>query len=328
MKHWTLVLVCLLGLSGCFVGEELTRIPGAENSLMTHDGRLFVVGSQGLYAVTRDTESTKTESTINNVQGKLSVNVRKINTTNCQFLGLAEMHGWLFSTCAEKLPGLKLSRPYLTDAKASLWAYSLRDDTLIEVAPLQGFSIPNGMGVLAASNQLLIADENFFGQGGVTRLTLDFSGETPRVLDVEPEWIGAAQGVSYANGLKVVGNDVFLTEKGSLKKITLESGEPAAVSTLYSSFTILDDLAPYCKGVVATDFLQGRLVYVSADGTTVRVSNSGFHTPSSVIADASPIFAQGTMLVTELRRFSEKQSRFTLGRLLAVSETAIGLGCE
>lgn len=307
------IFFCSLTLTGCFTKEEVTRLHGAENMRMTSDGRMFATGSTGLYEITRN-------------QG--NIEKRQINTEYCQHSGLAEMHGWLFSVCMEKMPGFTLTPPFYTTAEASLWAYSLTSGEFFNIGELTDFYIPNGIDALAQENAILIADENFMGQGGVSKATINFSAEVPFIESVEQQWIGANQDVGIANGVRVLNNAVFLTDKGSLKRVPLNAnGEPQPSQTLYSAFTILDDLAPFCEGVLVTDFIGGKLVYVSEDGSKVWKSPTGLVTPSSVLPNAQPLFGKDIILVTELRRFSEKADQSPWGRLVAVKPKTGHLRC-
>lgn len=313
MLRLFVIFICSLTLTGCFAKEDVIRLHGAENMRMTSDGRLFATGSTGLYELTRD---------------RGNITKRQINTQPCQHLGLAEMHGWLFSVCMEKTPGFVLKAPFYTPAKASLWAYSLTTAGFFNVGELTDFYIPNGIDALGQDNAILIADENFMGQGGVSKAIINFDAEIPFIESVQPQWIGANEDVGIANGVRVLNNAVFLTDKGSLKRVPLNTrGEPQTSQTLYSAFTILDDLAPFCDGVLVTDFIGGKLIYVSEDGSRTWTSPSGLVTPSSVLPNAQPLFGNDVILVTELRRFSEKAHQSPWGRLVAVKPNMDHIRC-
>ena len=45
------------------------------------------------------------------------------------------------------------------------------------------------------TGEFLIADENFLGQGGISKITRDFSTGSPSVADVEPLWMVLPKGL-------------------------------------------------------------------------------------------------------------------------------------
>lgn len=311
-----------LMLSLCFfiVGcqPRVAAVPGAENMRMTTEGRLFATGSQGIYEIKKDgTNYTRT----------------RLNTKPCQHLGLAEKNDWLFSVCMTKYPNLKILPPFHSSAKASLWAYPLTADpasaVMTNIGKLNDFFIPNGMDSLPSGNQLIIADENFIATGGVTLVDIDFTGDTPSISSQTSKWISKTQKVSKANGVRVIGNSIFLTDKGSVKRVDLnDKGEPQVAKELYTDKTTLDDLAPFCDGVVAADFIKGQLIYVNRDGSKKQVIQTGLFTPSSVLMKATPMFDKDAYLVTEVRRFFEKESNNTKGRILEFSKEEKKISCK
>lgn len=313
----TLTIISLsVLLAGC--QPKVSTLPGAENMRMTTDGRLFATGSQGLYEIKKQGNTYARE---------------RLNSEPCQHLGLAEKNGWLFSICLKNYPGLGSFPVLFRDADASLWAYPLTANTpnpsLVNIGELNNFFIPNGMDALNNSDKLIIADENFIGQGGVTLANIDFSGDTPVLSTQESKWIGRDQGVSKANGVRVIGNSIYLTDQGSIKRVDLNAeGEPQVAKTIYTDGTILDDLAPFCDGVVAADFIKGRLVYANKDGSKTSIIHSGLFTPSSVMMNATPMFDDDVYLVTEVRRFFEKESDKAKGRILEFSKNKLNISCD
>lgn len=315
-----LLSLAVLGLSFSLTAcqPKVSTLPSAENMRMTTDGRLFATGSQGIYEIKK--------------QGDTYTRAR-LNQEPCQHLGLAVKNDWLFSVCMTKYPGIKIFPPFYTSAEASLWAYPLNTDSadasITNIGRLEDFYIPNGMDALPDSDQLIIADENFISIGGVTLVDIDFSEEIPKISAQTDKWISKDQDVSKANGVRVIGNAIFLTDKGSIKRIDLdEAGMPQKAALLYDDKTTLDDLAPFCDGVVAVDFLKGRIVYANKDGSKTSIIQSGLFTPSSVMMNATPMFDSDAYLVTEVRRFFEGESDNAKGRILDFSKSEMNLSCD
>lgn len=314
------ISIFILGLSFALAGcqPKVATIPGAENMRMTTEGRLFSTGAQGIYEVKKNGQDFTTT---------------RLNKEACQHLGLAEKNDWLFSVCMTKYPGVKILPPFYRSAEASLWAYPLTADpataTMVNIAKLENFFIPNGMDALPNTDQLIIADENFVSTGGVTLVDIDFSGDTPSVTAQKSKWISKDQGVSKANGVRVIGSSIFLTDKGSVKRVDLnEEGAPETAVVLYEDKTTLDDLAPFCDGVVVADFIKGLLVYTNSDGSKQSVIQTGLFTPSSVLMTATPMFKEDAYLVTQVGRFFEQESPSAKGKILEFSKNAMNLSCD
>lgn len=317
----TRIIPIMLGIcffiSGCQL--KLTTMPSAENMRMTEDGRLFATGSQGVYEIKK--------------VGEEYTRVR-LNEEACQHNGLAIMNGWVYTVCAKSYPTFTLVPPFINWADASLWAYPLNEDPatakLKYVDKLDGYIIPNGIDALPETNEILVADETFIAIGSVSLYKIEMQNNEPvGFSETRSKWLSKEQGVTDANGVRVIGQSVFLTDLGTIKRVDLDANRnPIATTVIYSEATILDDLAPFCDGVVATDFIRGQLVYVNADGAKSQVIQKGLFFPTAVMMDASPLLDGDNYLVSQLGMFFEPDDETARGKILYYSKDAMGLSCD
>lgn len=185
-------------LTGCLEQETIATVGDAENMLFTSKGELLVTGGQSIYRmeVTTDASGKKTYQP-----------VRAYDGGNCSFAGIAQHGDWVFTVCAK--PSLKWKNmTFQLGMDTQLMAANLakegpttfkRLDTGWAEDPLDTLVIPNGL-AFTPDGKLLIADENFFGQGNVGRITLDYSGEWPTITRFEKDWLGAKYGIKSLMG--------------------------------------------------------------------------------------------------------------------------------
>lgn len=224
-------------LAGCIANEPLekdviARIGDAENILFTDTGRLFVTGAYGVYEISQDAAEHYVADVYFSAESE------------CSFTGLAQIDDWLFTAC-------------MGPEEKALFAISLSDNSQFSVLdPLEDLVIPNGIAAIPQRNELLIADENFLGQGGISKAEIDFSGPLPVLAAFQSEWIGAAQGVRVSNGVKVKGDYIYLTDYGKLQRVYVDPKDgPQTAETLYETGSVLDDLTLYCDGALIADFI-------------------------------------------------------------------------
>jgi len=307
-----LILTSALLLPACLpqTGQDVVRVPNAENMRKSTDGRIFVSGFDAVHELVKDDQGGYAIETV-------------IDEDCTYYGGLAQLRDWMFSVCVNVDPTFVDGRLSLAGGK--LYARSLTDNRVVPVGDLKDFSLPNGIDAIAEDDAILIADEDFTLRGGVAKARIDFSSGVPVLADLQTRWIGAAQSVSAANGVRVIGRDVFLTDIGSIKRVTLnDDGEPGVAQVLYQAATALDDLVPYCNGLLVADYIRGFLVYTTLDGRVIKESSATFLTPSSVLADATPMFDQQQILVTLSGNADGKLSA-PGGRIITVNPDAIGL---
>lgn len=315
-------------LTGCLEKQVVASIPDAENILFTEDGRLLVTGGKDVYQLTRQTDASGNASYERRVASPVGLEGK------CNYTGLAQQGDWVFTTCVE-LKWLIIRNNHLL--AANLNADNFRFDYVVSPKdtkdPLDRAFIPNGMD-FAPDGALLIADENFVATSGVDRAVLDIPSSAewqdnpdvmPTLVSYEKDWLSASPyDVHSANGLKVEGQNLYITEGGKLKRFQFDAqGQiPATVqdangntinntgTTLWqNSLAILDDLQPYCDGVAVSSFLSGRIHYIAryedpATGreffeTIYSSPGFGFDNPSSLAVGAGEGFDGRRLLVTE-----------------------------
>lgn len=313
LSHITSVFATALLVSACIPlpgQQDVALIPNAENIRMSDSGRIFVAGADAVHEVLKDENG--------------SYSTQIVIDEDCTYnAGLALLHDWLFSVCVNLNPVFEDDRLSLADGK--LYARSLSDDRVVLVGELDGFALPNGIDAIVQDNAILIADEDFTGGGGVARAVVDFSSGVPVLSELQTRWIGTAQNVSAANGVRVIGGDVFLTDIGAVKRVHLDDeGVPETAQVIYQASTVLDDMAPYCDGLLVADFLRGLLVYINLDGSAAVESTAGLASPSALLPVATPLFEPGQILVTLVGGLASETS--THGdRLAYFTAEALGL---
>ena len=285
-----LALVVLVNVLGCFNERTILPIHMAENIRKTQSGRVFVTASKGLY------ELKITE--LNDVEKPVLELVYE--STDCDyFAGLAELHNWLFFVCSQQQSFTFTGLTYKKSGR--LMAYSFEDASVKTVWHLERYQFANGIDVVPHFNYILLADENFFGKGGVSRLEVDFSGDSPKIIGEEYHWINKMHGVNAANGVRVVEDSIFLTDLGYVKqlKVDTEWQQVEAAEILFTRFTAFDDFDLYCNGLLVADYLGGKLTWVPLDGSDSVDLVTGLTSPSAVLTDSTPLFKQGDILFTE-----------------------------
>lgn len=302
MKKIVLSILTISLLSACVDSTTIAPLPDAENLYFSSDQRLFATGGDGLYHIVQ----AETESGFDSIP---------LMNDGCSFNGITEFKGWLFSACV-KLTG------------RTLMAFDMSDlSNVHEVGSLTGFAIPNGMETLAEEGALLVADENFFGQAGVTKAVIIFEDGIPKLGELEHQWIGEDENVSKANGIRREGNQFYLTDLGQTKLVVLEGEQQLSEATILSDeFTIYDDLTPYCGGVVVTDFIFGNLIYITADHEKIfSTRDFSFAFPAAILpaqGDLFSDFGEG-FIVAEKGMFFETNSDFG-NKLVFVSAEELG----
>jgi len=337
LSTWRLLAACLLPplLSACLDKDKLATVPDAENQLFTPDGRLIVTGGTGVFEIKRGTEGVVAEGASVDVSG------------TCNFTGLAQIGDWVFTACQQRAGGL-LGAPdnHLLAARVEAG----RPLHFVQVDrpqpdPMDQFAIPNGLAATPAG-QLLIADYNLFASAAVARATIDFSAAVPRLAGLDKNWLGPAHGIGHPNGVRVTGRELFVSDVYFVKRFQFDAAGnvPLYIASptgstvknevlVYQGATVLDDIQPYCGGVIINDFLGGRLVYAAPNGAdangmpTWRVGlYSGLQSlqqPSSVVVGRGPLFSGYDLLVTEKGVLGELSSDY--GNKLSRVKSSIDL---
>lgn len=299
-------------LAGCLDKDKIATIPDAENQLFTPDGRLVVTGGTGVFEV------------VKNGSGYAAVQAAAEVSGTCNYTGLAQVGDWVFTACQQR-PNGPLGAPdnHLLAARVQLGQplKFVQVDRASSPDPMDTLLLPNGLAT-SPDGRLLVADYNLFGGGAVARATLDLAGAKPRITGFEKGWLGSAYGISHPNGVRVKGNELFVSDLYLVKRyqfdaagnVPLQLPRPGGGTVknevlVFQGATALDDIQPYCGGVIINDYLGGQLLYmapVGVDGnglpTYRKALASGWASlqqPSSVAVGRGPLFTGYDLLVTE-----------------------------
>lgn len=279
------VLSLLLLLAACTPKQPVLDLPDAENLHFTPDGRLIASG-KGIYEI---------------VLRNGRYEALPLYAGDCAFAGIAQRGNWLYSVCATG--PLWASKRYLLAAEVQPGI-----TPQFQIIKQIDLVIPNGM-AFDRNGVLLLADENFLGGGKVVRVHIA-DGATPQVTRID-DWLDYRHGVFYPNGIRVVGDQLFLTDTGNVKIIRFDdNGTILANRTLFSRNTIFDDLLPACGGAAVADYINGTVLYIDRDGNKRYESSAqSFPGASSLQIGRPPLFTGYQLLVTEKGMLLETDSR-------------------
>lgn len=274
LRIGALVAAALL-LAGCnYEKKTVTKIPDAENILVASNGKLFVSGGSNIYQITKSGSS---------------YHKKELLDDNCNSTGLAEFNGWMFATCQRTKWFKKHHYLYVADTNQQV-------NQLTLLTKLSGFSLPNGV-AFDASGNLYITDTKFIGSGSVAKASVQWSNGRPTGISMNNDWLDAGT----PNGLAIANNQLFITDIGDVKRYDLVNGQAQNETILHTEASVLDDLTPFCGGVIVTDFLKGKLFYVSANGEANEDLETGFESikgASSVAISDGSVAPKGVILAT------------------------------
>ncbi len=286
MKHIaiaTIISSCLL-VQGCLNKEKIAEMPEAENQVITEDGRHFVTSGKGL-------------AEIKNNNGQLTLDY--INAGCDAYNGIVSFDDHLIVVCADSA---------LINARHTLISAQLESNVkpeMTELLELNNMSLPNGMTLTPDNGALLIADYLFLGRGKVSKFDLTVTEESLNAELNDLNYLNIDQNVYSPNGLKFSGEDLYLTDfdytslTSRVVKIIFDNGSFLSSEVLYEKVTILDDLLPTCGGVLTSDFLNGRLVFINSEGDVFRSDYQEFPGLSSMMWGQAPLFDSNTLVITE-----------------------------
>jgi outer membrane protein assembly factor BamB len=291
-------IVCLALTLFCLVGcgdvSPIAKVPDAENSLVTTDGRLFLSGSFNLYEVTKNEDGTFAN--------------HPVVDEEYYFMGLDEFKGHLYALRTGKgLNAMLKPEPMLMIADLSAMDpadYPAAPDDLFLAVPLSGMSMPNGLAI-DSLGRLFISDT--IG-GKIYRFDID--PDNP--FHVEGPYDCGLKGLLSPNGLAVDGSNLYITDTGTVKKTTISAaGALEPVKTLFSGRIFLDDLTVFQGALVVCDYAGGTLFQLSSQGKILRETKTEtFAFPSSVNIGTGPMFEKGDIVVTEKGVLYEPSSDF------------------
>lgn len=278
LRGKSLAVVSLLTLAASVASAQIVEVvplAQAENQVFTPSGRHFASGGEGVVEV---------------VASGGGFDAVQVGLDGCGSNGLAVLNDWLIAACN---PG----------QDNQIYAGKLVEGELpvLELLfDLPNFFLANGVAISPAG-AILVADFPFFGQGEVARIEVEDTGDDLVVVGYDPEFLGAAEGIEAPNGLKLDGQQLFITDNGRVLEVSLGvDDEYLGTDVFYSKATVFDDLTLLCGGVVVTDFLAGGLIFVRQDGAVFETPGGLFQVPSSVLFGQPPLYLQRDVLVTEL----------------------------
>ncbi len=271
------------GTGLCFeqncIKEQLVDLPQLENLHFTPGGRLFVSGQDNLYEITRAADGSFQATAL--------------------FAGSAGCSG--MSSRAELLYALCQSGSGPTDF-SGLVALDLTHGAARPepIFTLSGMTLPNGM-VLAADGHLYVTDGPIAAEPKIVRLRIDPAD--PRHVLGQDTWL--ALPLDYPNGLTLRGRELVTTlygpALGQVAAIALgDDGSAGPLTRVHDRGRIMDDLSAHGDTLLVTDWQDGRVFQLDADGRLLRQTPPGtFAQPSAVEVGRPPMFRGDELLVTE-----------------------------
>lgn len=259
-------------------------LKAAENLIQTTNGRIFASGDGALLELKQENGTWRSTT--------LPARFADGKSATCYFLGISEIQGMVYSLCAENL-----LNPL---AKKHLFAFDSRTamPQAKQVGELSGVDFPNGLssdgnGALFAANSglPLLA-------GKIHKISLNNPGSTQvtiRSQSVLHQFAACKpNGVHYANGrLYVSVNPFSYLGLSQLLRYDVSQNELSNKNSLYSSWNFLDDFALVQGGVLAAEFLGGKISHISETGTFLQ--SAAFAQPTSALV----LKNNAGMLVTE-----------------------------
>lgn len=262
--------------SQCGTKVRLLTIPGAENTLFTPEGRLFVSGTSNVYEVTKDSSGFHATS---------------LFAGSGNFMGMALVGSTLYVACSSD------EQLYAADISTGAPVVS-------PIAPLTGFQMPNGMAADAAGN-LYITDGPFSLRPKIARFKID-PADPIKVLS-QDTWIQFS--TDLPNGIERVGQTLYITMTSLLPPNLAEvatiainaDGSPGGVEKFGSAgLSLPDDLHVVQDDVLVALYSEGAIALVGPSGKLVlQTLPLSFSFPSSVKPGMPPMFSSTDLVVTE-----------------------------
>lgn len=280
MLRFFILTCCLLTLSGCLQKQKIADIPEAENQLLTNDGRYFVTAGSGIYEMQ------------NNQALKFG--------PSCAYAGIMQAGDYLLTVCSQLALINSTHKVYYAKLIPG------QQPQLTLLTQLNNMSLPNGM-ALQDAKHLLIADYNVLGTGKIARLTFHANSAGQLIPDAfEASYLNSQQGIYSANGLRMQAGRLYFTDwvsalaQSRVGYLDFDpQGNPGSAHILHSQAGIIDDLLPACGGVLAADYLNGRLLFINAAGELFKSSLQQFPGLSSIMQGDGRHARTDQLLVTE-----------------------------
>ena len=286
--------------SACGQKTVLARVPDAENLLLTPDNRVFVSGGTNVFEVRGPVDD---------------VSLTPLFGGECNFTGLAQRGQVLYAICATTQ---QLYAAHLDPAP-----------TLVPIHDLLGFGLPNGLET-GPAGELYVTDGPVPATPQLPDpkiVVLQFDPADPMSVVSQSTW--TTDGLEFPNGLARIGNTLYVAdaravppEPGAVRRIEIGAdGTAGPTHTHYVHDGILDDLSVFGDGLLVSDFQNGTVFQLDADGNNIGGTDMGtFASASSVqfVGGAAP--AGPGILVTEKGTLGDTES--DIGNVLSVFRAA------
>ena len=281
-------LLLLLSLTGCLTKQKINNLPEAENQIITQEGRHFFTSSSGI-----------AELYYEYGQQKLSFIKTDCDTLN----GIVSIGDWLIVVCADS----KLINPIHKLIKIDLSNIdpTTNKPTVSTLFELTDIALPNGLAMAPSQDAVLIANYNLLGRGFISRLELNHSYHDLSAGEFDLKYLNHQHGIASTNGIKFFNGDLYVsdfqlaTASSRILRIRFIANEYLDHQVLYSANTILDDILPTCDGILISDYLFGRLIFISKQGKVSKSSLQQFPGITSITWGQAPLFPEKTLVITE-----------------------------
>ena len=263
---------------------QVTALPKAENAVQTSAGRTFVSTNGALFEI-------KTTGGIKSAV-KVPTQFSKASTTACFFTGLTEYANTLYATCAENT--------LMPSAPKHLLAMDLASSaaTMTEIAALHDKGFPNGLASDGAGH-LYYANTTLLSAGAVWRITLSGRFAVAEEKEFHKFPFCTANGLKFHNKQLYIGaNPPTFVGLSQVLRYDVSATGLSNKTVIFDSWNVIDDFELVKGGIVAAEYLAGKVTHVSETGQVLNAAK-GFSSPSSahLVWDAQT--AQRQLLVTE-----------------------------
>lgn len=281
--RWLLLIAILPLLQACLTKEKLSNLGDAENQIITQSGRHFISSSEGI------SEIKKT---------RWGYAIETMRAPCDEVYGIESLENWLIAVCADSS---------IFSPEHSLIKVNIEDPhnpQISHLIDLPDLTLPNGIALTPNKESLLIADFNLLGKGKIAKIDLSLSTQL-KAHNYNPEYINHADGIYAPNGLKFLGNDLYLTDfntwalQGRIIKLSMNHDSIVDLEIIHQGLSLYDDLLPTCGGVLATDFVHGRLLFVNGNGNVHTSKLQQFPGISSMLWGTTAMFPKNTLIITE-----------------------------
>lgn len=263
---------------------QLSGLPKAENAIQTSSGRTFISTNGALYEVK--------SSSAGKVATPVPTQYANVNTTKCYFTGLTEYADTLYANCAENI--------LMPSAPKHLLAMDLTSPgaKLTEIAALNNKGFPNGLASDGAGH-LYFANTALLSAGAVWRVTLSGRFSVAEQKEFYKFPFCTANGMKFHNNKLYVGANppIFLGLSQVLRYDVSATGL-SNKAVIFESWNVIDDFELVKGGIVATEYLTGKVSHVSETGQVLNTA-MGFSSPTSARLVWDSASAQRQLLVTE-----------------------------